>query len=106
MPGKEVTPAVVGGSSVRIITQATYGGNPATSFIVQPIGNPASGAGEIDMAILGRNIYQEGQVAVPKVIMPPVLVPSFGAVCFQQKGPGKGTVDCNGDAARTRASPT
>ncbi len=97
LPGVEVTPGVVGGSSVRIITKATYGGNPATSFIVAPIGNPASGAGEIDMSILGRNIDQEGGVSVSKVIIPPVPVPSFGAICFTQTGTGRGTVDCNGD---------
>jgi Tol biopolymer transport system component len=97
LPGVEVSPGVVGGSSVRIITKATYLGNPATSYIIAPIGNPASGAGEITMSILGRNFDQEGNVSVPKMTIPPVPIPSFGAICFQQTGTGRGTVDCNGD---------
>jgi hypothetical protein len=105
LPGKEVVPGSgeVSGSSVRIITQATYGGDPATSVIVRPIGNPASGAGEINMSILGRNIDQEGNVAVPKIVIPPIPVPSFGAVCFQQTAAGSGKVDCNGDVGEPDA---
>jgi len=97
LPGLEVTPGVVGGSSVRLITKATYNHDPATSVIIEPIGNPANGAGEINMSILGRNFDQEGNVNVTKIIIPPVPVPSFGAICFQQTAPGRGTVDCNGD---------
>ena len=93
------------GSSVRIITESTNGANPATSYINVPIGNPGTGAGQIQMSILGRNIDKEGQVAVPKMTIPPIPVPSFGAVCFQQNGPGTGTVDCNGDAGEAAPDP-
>ena len=78
------------GARCGIITESTYGANPATSYIIVPIGNPGTGAGQIQMSILGRNIDKEGQVAVPKVTIPPIPVPSFGAVCFTQNGPRHG----------------
>ena len=34
--------------------------------------------------------------------IPPVPVPGFGAVCIQQTGAGKGTIDCNGDAEESQ----
>jgi hypothetical protein len=54
------------------------------------------------MSILGRNGEQEGQVSVPKIVIPPVPVPSFGAVCLQQTSSGRGTIDCNGDDGETQ----
>src|SRR5262249_32729477 len=91
-----------GGSSVRLITESTFGANPETSYIIAPIANQSTGPGQINLSILGRNFDQEGNVAVPKLIIPPVPVPSFGAVCIQQTGPGKGVIDCNGDAGEAQ----
>ena len=102
LPG---TPDGQGGSSVRIITESTNGADPATSYINVPIGNPGTGAGQIQMSILGRNIDGEGKVSAPKMTIPPIPVPSFGAICFQQSGPGTGTVDCNGDTGEAAPDP-
>jgi hypothetical protein len=91
-----------GGSSVRLITESTFGANPQTSYITAPIGNPSTGPGTIGLSILGRNFDQEGAVTVPKMTIPPIPVPSFGAVCLQQTGTGKGTIDCNGDTGESQ----
>ena len=34
--------------------------------------------------------------------IPPIPVPSFGAVCIQQTGAGKGVIDCNGDTGESQ----
>jgi hypothetical protein len=100
MPGHVDTHGIAsGGSSVRLITESTFGANPQTSYIIAPIGNQSTGPGSINLASLGINpVDQEGAVTVPKMTIPPIPVPSFGAVCVQQTAPGRGTIDCNGDA--------
>src|SRR5262249_28404958 len=50
----------------------------------------------------GAELRPGGNVAVSKLIIPPVPVPSFGAVCIQQTGSGKGVIDCNGDAGEAQ----
>jgi hypothetical protein len=91
-----------GGSSVRLITESTFGADPATSYIIAPIANASTGAGSLNLSILGRNFDQEGNVAVSKMAIPPIPVPSFGAVCIQQTGAGKGVIDCNGDTGESQ----
>ena len=103
MPGHVDSHGVAsGGSSVRLITESTFGANPETSYITAPIGNTSTGAGSLDLSILGRNFDQEGAVTVSEMTIPAVPVPGFGAVCIQQTGPGKGTIDCNGDAGESQ----
>ncbi len=85
-----------GGSSVRIVTRSTEAGDPRTSYIRVPIGDPVAGAGELALSVLTRNIDGEGLVKVSSVVVPPIFVPSFGAVCFEQVGQGQGTIDCDG----------
>jgi hypothetical protein len=91
-----------GGSSVRLVTESTFGANPQTSSITAPIGTPSTGAGSLNLSILGRNFDQEGTVSVSSMTIPPVPVPGFGAACIQQTGPGRGTIDCNGDAGESQ----
>src|SRR5262249_39632005 len=60
-PGHVDTHGVAsGGSSIRIITESTFGADPATSYITAPIANASLGAGELNLSILGRNFDQEG----------------------------------------------
>src|SRR5262249_15544541 len=102
LPGKEVSPGSgrMGGSSVRITTASTFNADPAFTRMEFPIRS----AGEIDMTILGRTTGdKEGRIGVSKVIIPPIPVPSFGAICLQQTGRGEGVIDCDGDA--TEAQP-
>jgi len=57
--------------------------------------------GEIKLNITGRNFDGEAQVQVPAsgISIPPVEVPSFGAICFRPTGNGVGgIIDCNGPA--------
>ena len=103
MPGHVDSHGVTsGGSSVRLVTESTFGANPETSYIVAPIGNQSTGPGSLNLSILGRNFDQEGNVAVSKMAIPPIPVPSFGAVCIQQTGAGKGVIDCNGDTGESQ----
>lgn len=85
-----------GGSSVRLLTEATLNGNPSTSYIVAPIGNKVSGAGVLNLNVIGRNFDGEGAVTVSSMIVPPIPVPSFGAICLTQTSSGRGTIDCDG----------
>src|SRR5262245_34132413 len=103
LPGKQVAPGSgrMSGSSVRIINASTFNADPATTHMEFPIGNQSLGAGELNLAILGRNPDKEGKVAATKVIIPPIPVPSFGAICLQQTGRGEGEIDCDGDALDT-----
>jgi Tol biopolymer transport system component len=73
------------GSSVRLVTRDfTYSA---------PIGE-----GKFTFNVTGRNYDGESGVVVPgnAVDLPPVIVPSFGAVCFEATGNGSGAIDCNG----------
>src|SRR5690606_25403740 len=57
------------------------------------------GEGAIKMNITGRNFDGEAQVNVPQngITIPPVEVPSFGAICFRPTGNGVGgIIDCDG----------
>ena len=71
------------GSSVRIINASTFGADPATTHMEFPIGNQSLGAGELDLAILGRTPRPGGRGGGPDrtMIIPPIPVPSFGAIC-------------------------
>jgi hypothetical protein len=104
LPGHVDTHGVASaGSSVRLITESTFGANPETSYIIAPIGNASTGAGSLDLTSLGIDpVDEEGAVSVPKMTIPPIPVPSFGAVCVQQTGPGRGAIDCNGDAGEAQ----
>lgn len=103
LPGEEIAPGSgrMSGSSVRLINASTFGQDPAFTHTEFPIGNQSLGAGELSLAMLGRNIDKEGKVAVPSMIIPPIPVPSFGAICLQQTGRGEGEIDCDGDALDT-----
>ncbi len=73
------------GSTVRLVTRDfTH---------TAPIGN-----GKIGFNVTGRNYDGESGVIVPgnSVELPPVIVPSFGAVCFEATGNGQGAIDCDG----------
>ncbi len=73
------------GSSVRLVTRDfTYSA---------PIGS-----GKIVFNVTGRNYDGESGVVLPSsgVELPPVIVPSFGAVCFEPTGNGSGAIDCDG----------
>jgi hypothetical protein len=52
----------------------------------------------MDIRITGQDFDGEGGVQVPfdSIHLPPVPVPSFGAVCFEPTGSGIGSIDCNG----------
>lgn len=55
--------------------------------------------GQIKLNITGRNFDGEAKVEVPAsgIVIPPVEVPSFGAICFRATGNGvAGTLDCDG----------
>jgi Tol biopolymer transport system component len=58
---------------------------------------PMSGGG-FDINITGQNLDAEAPIVIPQdsVLIPPIPVPSFGAVCFEPVGDGKGVLDCNG----------
>lgn len=86
-------PAGAGGSSVRITSAATppVGGNPLTTFVSQAIGE-----GQLLLNIITRDADGVGTVTASKVAIPPVLVPSWGHVCFAQTQVGRGEIDCKG----------
>jgi hypothetical protein len=68
LPGKEVAPGSgrVSGSSVRIVNASTFNADPATTHTEFPIGNQSLGAGELNLAILGRSTAEkEGHLSPP-----------------------------------------
>jgi Tol biopolymer transport system component len=73
------------GSEVRLTTR--------DGVYTAPIGE-----GGMDIRITGQDFDGEGGVSVPmdSISIPPVPVPSFGAVCFEPTGSGIGSIDCNG----------
>jgi Tol biopolymer transport system component len=56
------------------------------------------GEGGFDIQITGQDFDGESGVIIPQssISLPPVPVPSFGAVCFTATGGGTGSLDCNG----------
>ena len=106
MPGNVDSHGVAsGGSSVRLITESTFGANPETSYIIAPIGNASTGAGSLNLASLGINpVDQEGAVTVPKMTIPPIPVRASAPSAFNRRAPAGGRSTAT--ATPARRSPT
>ncbi len=93
------------GSSViglRAFDVANMASNTSITTRDGTLTTPVSSGGSVGLDIGAPNGFNgEAAITVPqdRVLLPPVPVAGFGAICFQAAGAGQGTLDCDGGAA-------
>ena len=97
----KVPPAAIGGHNFQLEPGTATGGsqvqlNSAGGAFVAPIAG-----GVIPLSVGGRDFDGEAPVEVrgEKVVLPPIPIPGFGALCLRATGDGEGVLDCDGGRA-------
>lgn len=90
--------ATLGSHNFNFMPGALGGGSQAELKTRNGMVNAYLGTGKLFLHFGIPNVDGETEVdADPtKVVIPPILVPSFGAICMSATGRGQGIVDCNG----------